>query len=126
MISRLNGRETIQSAESIGIFVTAIKWPRIVEPMTRRSTMHAVLTASMIDLTYALRSRSRFNNVKRSTKQVPTLPASVGVKKPSMMPPTISRKTTTTQPTSGSTLSLAPHEKTGPFGPTAGLILHHP
>src|SRR5271157_3190400 len=121
-----NGRDTIQSAASIGILVTAIKWPSIVELMTSGRTMHAVLTDSMIDLTYPLRSRALFSKVRRRTRHVPTLPASVGVKNPVMMPPTIRRKTTTTHPTSGSTCSRALQGKTGPLGPTAGLSLHHP
>ncbi len=77
----------IQSAASMGILVTARKWPRIVEPTMSMSTMQAVRRDSWMDLTNPFQVRSFLRTDKRRTANVPTLPASVGVKKPFISPP---------------------------------------
>ena len=61
---------------------------------------------------------------KSKTAKVPTLPASVGVKKPYINPPMTSRKTPTTHSTYGRLANRCFQVDLSPFGPSAGLILH--
>ena len=69
---------------------------------------------------------SRLAAVSTRTAKLPTLPASVGVKKPFISPPTTSRKTTSTQKIGGSDLRRAPQLERSPAGPSAGLSRHQP
>src|SRR4030042_5565491 len=110
----------------MGIFVTAKKWPRMVEPAMSIRTIQAVRRDSETDLINPLKLMSLLATDKRSTAKVPTLPASVGVKNPCMSPPITSRKMTTTQMISGVDFHLSFQVDFSPLGPRDGLILHHP
>ena len=57
---------------------------------------------------------------------MPTLAASVGEKKPHMMPPTTRRKMTSTHMVSGTEAARSFQVKRGPLGAISGLILDHP
>jgi len=120
------GRLTIQSAAIMGIFVTTMKWPRTVDPAIRKRTIHAVLTDSKADFQYPLKLRSRLAKTRIRTRNVPTLPASVGVKNPFNMPAITRTNMRMTHATSGTDLMRTAHEDFGPLGPRAGFILHHP
>jgi hypothetical protein len=110
----------------MGIFVTVRKCPKMAEHVTSIRTMQAVRRDSLSDLMYPFKSMSLLAIVNRSTAKVPTLPASVGVKNPFIRPPITTRKMITTDNTSGRDANLALHVDLSPFGPMAGLILHHP
>ena len=97
----LRGNAATQSDAIMGIFVTVRKCPKMVEPAMSMSTMQAVRKDSATDLKNPLSVRSFFRTDRRRTAKVPMLPASVGVKKPFIKPPTTSRKIRTIQPTSG-------------------------
>ncbi len=98
----------------------------MVEPAISIKTMQAVRSDSATDLTKPLKLMSLFITDKRSTAKVPTLPASVGVKNPSIRPPTTRTKIRATQKISGRDATLSFHVDFSPLGPKAGLILHQP
>jgi hypothetical protein len=54
------------------------------------------------------------------------LPASVGVKNPSINPPMTNRKIPPTHKTSGRDLNRSFQVDLSPLGPMEGLIRHHP
>ena len=70
----------------MGMRVTARKWPSTVEPAISIRTMQAVRSDSDRDLTNPRRPIPRCATASRITAKVPTLPASVGVKKPFIRP----------------------------------------
>src|SRR5512135_3754460 len=91
----------VKSAATIGILLTARKWPNTVEPAMSTRTMQAVFRDSPIDLIKFGQLISLLARDKRRTARVPILPASVGVKKPHTRPKTTMIKIRTTQASSG-------------------------
>src|SRR5512135_1720156 len=116
----------IQSAASMGIFVTARKCPRIVEPAISINTIQAVRRDSPTDFRNPFQLSSLLIRARRRTAKVPTLPASVGVKNPFMSPPMTRRKMIPTDRTSGREAIRSFQEDLLPLGPKDGLIRHHP
>ena len=120
---RFTGSATTHSEAIMGMRVTARKWPSTVEPAISISTMQAVRSDSVSDLTKprevhpALRRRRA-----GSPRRCPTLPASVGVKKPFISPPMITTNTSSTHTTSGSEARRSFQVERAPLGPRAGLI----
>src|SRR4030042_3975862 len=110
----------------MGIFVTAKKWPRMVEPAISIKTIQAVRRDSATDLINPSKLRSLLRTDKRRTAKVPALPASVGVKKPHDIPPVTMTKIRTTHITSLSDTHLSFQVDFSPLGPNEGLSLHHP
>jgi hypothetical protein len=108
----------------MGIRVTARKWPSTVEPAISISTMDAVRSDSVRDFTNPPRPMPRCATASRITAKVPTLPASVGVKKPFISPPMITTNTSSTHTTSGSEARRSFHVDLAPFGPREGSIRH--
>jgi hypothetical protein len=121
---RFTGSATTHSEAIMGIFVTARKWPSTVEPAMSIRTMQAVRRASDRDLMKPRRLRPRWATDRRITAKVPTLPASVGVKKPFMSPPTISTNTSRTHASSGREARRCLQLDFAPLGPRAGLAAH--
>src|SRR3989339_661948 len=119
-------RVTIQSAIFWGILVTAMKWPRTVEPAISMRIIPAVLRAPSFDAMYFLKVISRLTTARRRRANVPTLPASEGVKTPAMIPPTAIRKTVSTHTISGNERSRAFQVDRSDLGATLGSILAHP
>src|SRR5512143_3058047 len=98
----------------------------MVEPAISTKTIQAVRSDSATDFRYPLKLISFLSTDNRSTAKVPMLPASVGVKKPCISPPTTTTKIRTTQKTSGREAILCFHVDFSPIGHKAGLILHQP
>jgi len=109
----------------MGIFVTARKWPKRVDPAISIRTMQAVRKDSETDLMNPLKFMSFLKMDIRRTAPVPTLPASVGVKNPFINPHIINKKIKTTKANSGREAILSFHVDLSPLGPNLGLILHH-
>jgi len=86
----------------------------------------AVRRASESDFIYPLKFKLRLATASRRTANVPTAPASVGVKKPYMIPPMTRRKTRMIQATSGSERNLAFQVDRSDMGAIFGLIFTHP
>src|SRR5512136_1433748 len=86
------GRLTTHSEAIMGIFVTARKCPSTIEPARRKRTIAAVRRLSVIDVIKAFMLRSLLAKDKRRMANVPTLPASVGVKNPLKRPPITTTK----------------------------------
>ena len=85
----------------------------------------AVRRDSVTDAAYPLNFISPLATARTRTANVPTAPASVGVKKPLMIPPTTMRKTSPIQKTSGKEWILAFHDDRSDMGAILGLIFAH-
>ena len=95
-------------------------------PAMSMRTMPAVRRDSTRDKQNPFKPISLFKSDRIRTATVPTLPASVGVKNPSIKPPITRKKIIAIHNRSGRERILSPHVDLAPRGPIAGLILHQP